>query len=529
VRSICDRTGAPRPTGKAAPLPVGDALPAHGVHAPIGTPRTSRRSRWRAGALIAVHLAVLAHLAHWKIAGSTLTPLEPSEGMQTLELGYVNAGFIVLGLSIVATLLLGRFFCGWLCHVVAYQDLCAWLLGKIGVRPRPVRSRLLAFVPIGAALYMFVWPRLSAWLAGRGFPGFQAHFTTESFWATFPGPGIAALTILVDGFLIVYLLGAKGFCTYGCPYGALFGVADRFSRARIRVTDACNGCGHCTTTCTSNVQVHQEVALYRQVVDAGCMKCMDCVSVCPTDALYWGLGESRGAALARAKSKPPSRFDFGWGEELVLACVFLIALYALRGLYGLVPFLLAIGLSVITAVVAVAFWRLLRSRSFSFQSHRLRMDGRWTARGVLASIAAVGLLALVGHSAIVQYERRSGERDLNAASALPRDQRGDLLGSSLAHLAHAQRLGLLPVGTLELQIGSILREQGDVLAAEARFRRAIEIDPSLKAPRLALADLLIVRRELGEARRVLEDLLAFDPTNNEAQRRLVAVRAALDG
>jgi tetratricopeptide (TPR) repeat protein len=148
---------------------------------------------------------------------------------------------------------------------------------------------------------------------------------------------------------------------------------------------------------------------------------------------------------------------------------------------------------------------------------------------VLASIAAVGLLAIVGHSAVVQYERRSGERDLNAASALPRDQRGDLLGSSLAHLAHAQRLGLLPVGTLELQIGSILREQGDLLAAEARFRRAIEIDPGLKAPRLALADLLILRGELDEARQFLEDLLAFDPTNREAQRRLVAVRAALDG
>jgi ferredoxin len=476
-----------------------------------------------------VHLAVLAHLAHWKIAGSTLTPLEPSEGMQTLELGYVNAGFIVLGLSIIATLALGRFFCGWLCHVVAYQDLCAWLLSKIGLRPRPMRSRLLAFVPIGAALYMFAWPRISGWLAGRGFPGFRAHFTTETFWATFPGPGIAALTILVDGFLIVYLLGAKGFCAYGCPYGALFGVADRFSRARIRVTDACNGCGHCTSTCTSNVQVHAEVAKYRQVVDAGCMKCMDCVSVCPTDALYWGYGESRAAALARAKSKPASRYDFGWGEELVLASVFFLALYALRGLYGLVPFLLAIGLSVITAVVAVAFGRLVRSRSFTFQTHQLRREGRWTARGIAAAIAAVGLLALVGHSAVVQYERRSGERELNAASALPRDRRAELLGSSLAHLAHAERLGLLPVGTLELQIGSILREQGDFLAAEARFRRAIEIDPGLRAPRLALADLLILRGELNDARQTLEALLALDPQNAEALRRLTAVRAALDG
>jgi polyferredoxin len=479
--------------------------------------------------LIAVHLAVLVHLAHWKIAGSTLTPLEPSEGMQTLELGYVNAGFIVLGLSIVATLLLGRFFCGWLCHVVAYQDLCAWLLGRLGLRPRPVRSRLLALVPIGAALYMFVWPRLSGWLAGRTFPGFQAHFTTEEFWATFPGPWIAALTILVDGFLIVYLLGAKGFCTYGCPYGALFGVADRFSRARIRVSEACNGCGHCTATCTSNVRVHEEVARYRQVVDAGCMKCMDCVSVCPTDALYWGFGESRGAALARSKSRPASRYDFTWAEELTLAGVFLLALYALRGLYELVPFLLAIGLSVIVAVMAVALVRLMRSSTFAFQHHRLRESGRWTARGMVAGIGASIVLALVGHSAVVQYERRAGARLLTEAGAMPREQRAGLLASSLIHLERAERFGLLPVGTLELQIGSILREQGDLAAAEARFRRASELDPDLKAPRLALADLQIVRGDLEGAQQTLEALLALDPQNPEALRRLAAVRAAQGG
>lgn len=527
VRSSCTRPGEEVAPRGAAP-PRGDSLPALSFHRPSGEPRPARRGLWRAGALIAVHLAVLVHLAHWKVAGKTLTPLEPSEAMQTLELGYVNAGFIVLGLSIVATLLLGRFFCGWLCHVVAYQDLCAWVLGKLGLRPRPVRSRLLALVPLGAAFYMFAWPRLSGWLAGRTFPELQAHFTTETFWATFPGPGIAALTILVDGFLIVYLLGAKGFCTYGCPYGAFFGLADRFARARIRVTDACNGCGQCTTTCTSNVRVHEEVARYRQVIDAGCMKCMDCVSVCPTNALYWGLGPSRGAALAQSKARPTSRYDFSWVEELVLAGVFLVALYALRGLYGLVPFLLAIGLSVIVAVLAVALLRAARSQTFAFQHHALRADGRWTAKGLAGGLVATLALALVAHSAVVQFEQRTGEGQLSRAGALPREQRAALLTSSLGHLLRAERFGLLPVGTLELQIGSILREQGDAPAAEARFRRAIEIDPSLKAPRLALADLLIVRGELAAAREVLEGLLSLDPEHPEAQRRLTAVRAALE-
>src|SRR5262245_36529431 len=96
------------------------------AHVPrCGTPRRSPRSWRRAAALILVHLLVVVHVAHWKTTGRTVTPLEPSEAMQTLELGYVNAGAIVFAALILLTLLLGRFFCGWACHVVAYQDLCA--------------------------------------------------------------------------------------------------------------------------------------------------------------------------------------------------------------------------------------------------------------------------------------------------------------------------------------------------------------------------------------------------------------------
>ena len=191
----------------------GAPLPRRGAHRPRGTPRPSRRGPARAAVLAAVHVAILVHLAHWQVAGRTLTPVEPSEAMQTLELGYVNAGFLLFAAAILATLVCGRFFCGWACHVVAYQDLCAWLLRRAGLRPRPVRSRLLALVPVGAALYMFAWPQVARWIEGRAFPRLELHLTTDELWATFPGPWVAVLTLLVDGFLIVWLLGGKGFCT----------------------------------------------------------------------------------------------------------------------------------------------------------------------------------------------------------------------------------------------------------------------------------------------------------------------------
>src|SRR5262245_15159663 len=164
--------------------------------------RKSRRGPWRAAVLIGVHAIIALHIAHFVLARRTLSPVEPSESMYTLELGYVNAGFVFFGVALLATLVFGRFFCGWGCHIVALQDLCAWIMKKLGIRPRPFRSRLLAWTPAIVAFYMFVWPTLVRLLASprTSFPGFTNHFVTTDLWATFPGPVFAALTYAVCGF-----------------------------------------------------------------------------------------------------------------------------------------------------------------------------------------------------------------------------------------------------------------------------------------------------------------------------------------
>ena len=500
-------------------LPV---LDAHKTR--CGPVRGSRRGVYRAAVLVLVHLAVFLHVAHWKIAGKTLTPMEPSEAMQTLEMGYVNAGFVLFLILILTTMVLGRFFCGWACHVVAYQDLCQWILKKAGVRPRPIRSRLLVLVPFGAAFYMFLWPQVLRLFEGRSFPLLTAHFTTTSFWETFPGPAVAVVTLLVDGFLIVYLLGGKAFCTYGCPYGAVFGVTDRLALGKIRVNDDCEQCGHCTATCTSNVRVHEEVAKYKMVVDTGCMKCMDCVNVCPKSALSFKIG--RPAFLGkRPKVKRKRIYDFSWGEEILMAVVFLGALYAFRGLYGLVPFLLAVGMSVLTAVAGLVGWRLIRRADLVFQYRTLKRAGRlepWGA-GVVAGFLVLSLFVL--HSGWIQENAREAERFLLEAEELPPEERGDLMAASLGRLMRAESYGLFSVGTQQLKIGSILREQGDLRGAEEWMRKAIATDGALRTPRLELAGLLIMRGEYREAEDVLGRLLDLDPQNARAREWLEGVRA----
>ena len=499
--------------GPDLPQPV--KLPGH-----CGQPRPSRRSRYRAISLILIHLAVIGHVIHWKLTGRTITPLEPSESMQTLEDGLLNAGFVVFAGLILITLVFGRFFCGWACHFVAYQDFCSWLMKKVGIVPGLIRSRLLILVPFGVAFYMFVWPQVARLYEGRAAPELVAHLTTDSFWKTMPGFWIGLLTVLVDGFLIAYLLGAKSFCTYGCPYGAFFQLADRFAVGRIRVNDACLGCGHCTSTCTSNVRVHEEVARFGMIRDQNCMKCLDCVSVCPTNALAYRFGSSGFVKrLFEWKRRTRRTFDFSWPEELVLGVLFLVGLYAFRGLYGVIPFLLSIGIAVIVTCSAVVAWRLLRRVDLSFRERPLKTSGRFTRAGWLAATLIGMLLAFTFHSTLVQYHLREGGRLLVKARELPPEQRHLLLADGLLHLKRAERLGLFTHAELLDTLTGTLRFQGDQAEAAEYLQRSCELDPSVEK----YLELSSLRLQLGQVEAVREALLRvleLEPGQPAATQRL---------
>lgn len=499
---------------------------------PSASPRVrhSKVSRWRAAVLVGVHLLVAAHVAHWLLAGETLTPLEPSEAMELGRNGIVNAGALFFLAAIAATALFGRFFCGWGCHLVALQDLCRWLLEKVGIRPKPLRSRLLLWVPLIAFGYMFLWPFAYRLAVGLGPPALTRHFVTADFYATFPGPGVAVATFLVCGFVCVYLLGAKGFCTYACPYGAIFGLADRVAPMRIRVTEDCNHCGHCTSVCTSNVRVHEEVRDYGAVVDPGCMKCLDCVSVCPNDALYVGWGRPSLATPARAQ--PPEHRRLPWREEVVLAVAFVLAFFAFRGLYGLFPFLFSLGLAACLAFAALVGYRLATQENVAVRRLALKR-GRSISRAGWATVALLGLVSLGwAHSAVAQVERRlalAAERRATAfARASPGTGSPALDREALDRLDRARRWGLRPQAELApaaTRLAARFAAAGDLAAAERAFEVAIDsggATPSLLFDRgLARAH----RGELAGAERDLRSALALDPDSVPARETLGGVLA----
>ncbi|MEO0629797.1 MAG: 4Fe-4S binding protein, partial [Planctomycetota bacterium] len=405
---------------------------AAGVSLPLlggtGRPRSkpaSKMGKWRAVALALVHVVIAIHVAQWLIMGSTLSPVEPSESMETLELGVVNAGFVFFVLAILSTLIFGRFFCGWGCHVVALQDACAWLMTKVRAKPKPFRSRLLLFVPLVLGLYMFVWPTfkrlalipglealditIPVWI-GRpaDIHGFESGLIVEDFWATFPPWYVAIPFLAVCGFACVYFLGSKGFCSYGCPYGGIFGVVDRASPGRIVVNDSCASSGHCTAVCTSNVRVHEEVRDFGAVVDPGCMKCLDCVSACPTDALSFQFStpplltkpkddeaKARQAKIARS----PKRYDLTWPEELAIAGAGFLFFVGFRGMLNLVPMLMAVGMALVAAYLLWSSWRIITTPSVRLQSFQLKTKGRLRPAGFVVLLSTLAMTAAAAWSA----------------------------------------------------------------------------------------------------------------------------------
>jgi polyferredoxin/Tfp pilus assembly protein PilF len=464
--------------------------------------------------LIALHLLIAVHATHFYVAGRSLSPVEPSESMYTLELGQVNAGFVFFAAALVATLVFGRFICGWGCHLVALQDLCAWLMKKAGIRPRPFRSRLLLWIPTLLAFYMFVWPSLHRLLdpSAEPFPGFSNHLMTSNFWATFTGPLFATMTFLTCGFAAVYLLGAKGFCSYGCPYGALFAFADRFSAGRIVVNDACEQCGHCSATCTSNVRVHEEVRLYGMVVDPGCMKCTDCVSVCPTNALSFKFAKP---SILRGRPENPPRervYSLPFGEELAVLTVGIAATLAFRALYDGPPLLMAVGLGAITAFIALKLWHLLRRPTVRVQNLNLKLGGAMRPSGWLFAGLAVGWLAFATHSGFVQWHRLWGRHHLERTEASRldvlsgrfarndySDRHHEAVAKSVRHFKLAEGWGLRDVAEVKLGLawGHLL--DGDDATGESEIREAIDLAPYNPQLHQNLIDFLLARGRFPEA------------------------------
>jgi tetratricopeptide (TPR) repeat protein len=142
------------------------------------------------------------------------------------------------------------------------------------------------------------------------------------------------------------------------------------------------------------------------VVDPGCMKCMDCISVCPNDALYFGFGKP---TIAAPKSNAiPRHYSLTWPEEIVGALVFLGSFLGVRAVYGLVPFLMALGCAAVTTFLALKTWRLLGTKDVFFHRLILKSSGKIQKMGWGFLTFAVLWLGLAAHSGWIRWHEYKG-------------------------------------------------------------------------------------------------------------------------
>lgn len=512
-----------------------------------GTPKSAsskpRRAyaKWRVASLVTVHLLFLAHFLHWKISGKTLAPLEFSEVMQTLNAGILTAGFLFMLLALLSVFLLGRFFCSWLCHMVAIQDLCAWLLKKLGFQPKPIRSRLLLFVPTGVMFYMFVvpflrrlvtsvFPETSRWIGVL--PPFEiqvtsntegfASFITDDFWRNLPEPFMAIITLLICGGLLVYFLGTRSFCLYACPYGALFGVADRFAVGQTLLTGNCIQCAKCTAACPSQVRVHEEVIRYGKVIDPGCFKDLDCITVCPEEALSFGFNKPRLIApptISEMKSPRGKKYDFSLGEECALFAIFSASLAVFVGLpdwlfrgaeplYSQVSLFLGLVLAVLTSVVVIYLFWLVRREAVRFQRLTLKRQGQIQRSGKVFIGVSIAWLLLVGDSMIVQYHTACAARAVELTKQVgPEVLRLRPVGAEmietatlgLQHLDRATVWGIFTDPRTNRRRAWLALVQGDLPGTISCLRESILREPHDPDTYYQLARVLAVEGKFTEA------------------------------
>jgi len=247
--------------------------------------------------------------------------ISPLSAVGTIISQHNLASGMILGVVIAAlTLFFGRFFCGWICPMGACQDAASVLFAD---KDKQLRSRKRTFGPGQRAKYVVLIVFLVAaffgvMLAGfvdplvlitrfsitvvRPFVNMLRHgggYQTSAFQIT-----VATACIFVGAFLL-NIYRPRFWCRTLCPLGALLSLFSLKPMFRMtRDTDKCIDCGRCREVCQGACEID------RELVPSECVMCMNCIDVCPTQAIefkaisrrqehYTPADVTRGVALSR--------------------------------------------------------------------------------------------------------------------------------------------------------------------------------------------------------------------------------------
>jgi len=245
----------------------------------------------------------------------------------------------ILAFILVMTLVLGRFFCGWICPFGLYMDVLTLIRKALKIRYRIIPDRLnkvlhnlryalvIFFLVLAAILYILdppsTWnlltlmallfagpfehigimlgplvPLLVPWQGPLEIGGLYFSFPYVQEVIKYSGENFATVGTLT--FLALVAVGSffirRGWCRF-CPTGISIAVVNKlkgFKWAPVLHLDKnetkCTKCGICKRVCP--VQVNE---VYEQkggkIMTSMCMLCLRCVEMCPyEDCLRVNVG-----------------------------------------------------------------------------------------------------------------------------------------------------------------------------------------------------------------------------------------------
>jgi len=188
--------------------------------------------------------------------------------------------YMLVGLVLLTTPLLGMVFCGSLCPFAAIQETLYKLVHpsvkiKTQTLSHPVdhRARSLKYIILMVVLMISI-------TLGNANAASIEPFLSLFAWKATPIGWILLIATLVAG-----MIHFRFWCCYLCPAGAGMGLLAHLSPFQIRLGEKCTHCELCAKVCPT-MAIHMDQSTKLPVIDyPECILCGQCLRQCPKATL----------------------------------------------------------------------------------------------------------------------------------------------------------------------------------------------------------------------------------------------------
>ena len=175
-------------------------------------------------------------------------------------------------------LIVGVFFCGWICPFGTAQDWLGWIATKCKLPRYKMPRRIQKYLQFSR--YIF----LGLTLLGVIFSFSNARFYFQDNLIHNTHTWTSGITLAT--FLVTSLFFDRPFCNYFCMKGAADGLMSIVRPIGIsRDNKTCIHCHLCDRTCPMNISIEST----NFVRHPNCINCMQCVCKCPKDCIKFKL------------------------------------------------------------------------------------------------------------------------------------------------------------------------------------------------------------------------------------------------